>query len=667
MAAFNPYEHGARALQTGNSTFNPLEHGARPIQKQKEYSYGNRAASLGKSAVSGAIGSIPDTASLAYNLPAMGANYLAKKGLPIGKAQEYQGETPDAEQLPLIPSATHAISEGIDNLTDGYTETPEDQKWLNQGVEFAAGVGGAGAVGKGVQALGMGRTATLANVTGTTNKSAIAGAGATGATMSALEDQGAGTSFAGGLAAGMATTGGLIKGKNIIKNRHQIAQNIKDIPSKLKVEAVGLGEKNLNLEAAKNAKELGIDLPNTPFSDTNRARFGDYVGSKISNKLPQKYKNAEEQTKQVLEEIYDATGPQKTEEVQQKINSLYSQRVRELPQEAVIKPNNTIEAVNKISINSIHPSKDEKALLQVVDSFKNELTPTIKSKFGDVTIPAQDTSVQRLADSKRSLNSLIKWDVDEGVKNQARSIQKGLANDIAEYGKTNPEWYKTFKEADDLFGKVAKREKLEQQIGHKAISDDVLSYNKLSKAIHDPKSKAILEKNATPEVMGKLEKLGTVAKAMTTKNKNVPNPSGTAVTGATLAFIGSMFTNPVKTLTKGPALAVISTLGYTKLLTSEKVLDAAIKFAEKPTEKAAVAFNIRMKQLTGYTPVTLAREAAKHAEEEQNEQGTSLRKKFNDHIEENKKRPKGQALIKGLSNPTVQKTIDFLHPNPWKE
>ena len=66
-------------------------------QPQKQYSYGNRAASLAKSAVAGAVGSVPDTAALAYNLPAMGANYLAKKGLPLfNNPHEYQGANKNA-------------------------------------------------------------------------------------------------------------------------------------------------------------------------------------------------------------------------------------------------------------------------------------------------------------------------------------------------------------------------------------------------------------------------------------------------------------------------------------------------------------------------------------------------------------------------------------------
>ena len=74
MSVFDPYEHGARPLQSNNGNFNPLEHGAKPLKSQKQYSLGNRGASLVKSATAGALGVVPDTVALAYNLPAMGIN-----------------------------------------------------------------------------------------------------------------------------------------------------------------------------------------------------------------------------------------------------------------------------------------------------------------------------------------------------------------------------------------------------------------------------------------------------------------------------------------------------------------------------------------------------------------------------------------------------------------
>jgi len=279
-------------------------------QTKKEYTYGNRAASLGKSAVAGAGGAILDTASLAYNLPAMGIN----------KLREVAGRSPD-RNLPLIPSATQAIGKGIDNLTDGYTETPEDQKWLNQGVEFATGVGGSGAIGKGAQALGMGRTATLANVAGTTNKSAIAGAGAAGATMSALEDQGASTgeSLAAGLAAGIG-----------VSNLKSLGQSAARGAGKAVVGATGLGKNKIDIDAAKAAKNLDIELPAATLSESNLTALADqWIGKTpfFGTKLQTKYKKAEGKAKEILDNIFEQTGPKKTPEIEAKISNLYQNRI----------------------------------------------------------------------------------------------------------------------------------------------------------------------------------------------------------------------------------------------------------------------------------------------------------------------------------------------------
>jgi len=188
----------------------------------------------------------------------------------------------------------------------------------------------------------------------------------------------------------------------------------------------------------------------------------------------------------------------------------------------------------------------------------------------------------------------------------------------------------------------------------------------LSRTLNTPENKDKLKNLVEPEIFDRLEKLGTVTQAFAKKNKNIINPSGTTVAQTTINWVSSV----VGLGTGSPLVAgagIIGASGIAHLLTDKKTLDLAIKLTEKPTPKAAISLNRRMKEVIGYTPITLAREAAKHEEQEQDKQGTSLRSKFNDHIEANKKRPKGQALIKGLSNPTVQKTIDFLHPNPWKE
>lgn len=621
---------------------------------EQEYTTGNRVASGAKSVVAGAGGAIPDTAALAYNLPVMGINLLRSVARPNQK-----------RNLPLIPSATHAISEGIDKITDGYTKTPEDQKSLNQGLEFASSIATPSGAAKALGSVGAKGIASVANVFGSSNPWHIAGAGAAGVTTSALEDKGAGAALGGGIAAG-ATVSSLPSTYNAVKN-------IPSLPAKIAVGLAGVGKNKLNLEASKAAKELGIDLPATPFTDSNVTRLADQLISKtpyFGDKLRTKYKNAEEQTKQVLEQIYDQTGPRLTPEIETEINNLYDRRISELPKEASVKPQNTVTALNNVKIKSLNPSDDEKAVLQIVSNLKEKLEHQLSSSFGNVKIPLQPVEVAALADTKRSLNSTIKWDTDKGVKTKIRSFQKAIADDIAEYGKSNPEWYKTFKEADGLFAQKAKRQRLEKELGHKSedFAKEGISYNALSKVIHDPKSKRVLENNATPEVLEKIKKLGTVAKAMAIKDATVPNKSGTAVTLATTGAIYSLLTHPIATLQGSSIVPLIGVPLYTKLLTDNKILDFAIQFAENNTKQNAVNFNQRMKAITGYTPITLAREMSKLEQEKQveNPNVIEISNPLKKHTEENKKRPKGQALNELLENPYVNGFGKSLS-NPWPQ
>ncbi len=259
----------------------------------QRHTWGNRAASLGKSVAAGIGGSLPDAASLVYNLPAMGANYRAKKGLPLGKAQEYKGENPDAEQLPLIPSATQAINEGIDNLTDGYTETPKDQQWLNQGVEFASGMLGGGAAAKGLQAVGKTGASKVANVAGSTNPWHIGGAGVAGGVMSKSQNRGDSTLET----MGKATAA-------------QMAFNaIPSILTKGGFALTGLNKSNLNLDAAKAGKDLDMNLPKAVVTDNGLTGLADQFLSKMpvsGNIMKSRYAKIGEKVLKELDNAYDS-------------------------------------------------------------------------------------------------------------------------------------------------------------------------------------------------------------------------------------------------------------------------------------------------------------------------------------------------------------------------
>ena len=396
------------------------------------------------------------------------------------------------------------------------------------------------------------------------------------------------------LISSVATPTAIVKSKSLLNNFTKPKETLAKIPMKL----MGLTPKSMNIEAARAARDLGIDLPAAAVTDSKLTALADqYVGKApiFGNKLKNKYALAEEQTQKVLSDIFDEIGPSRTPEVEGHIASLYNKVATSLPSDAKVLPVNLKKAIDDIKINTAILSPDEKSLLQSLETIKNEIEPASKI--------VSEYDVNKLVGTKKSLNSIIKWDTDAGVKNQLKKIQKAISRDIQEYGKSNPEWYDAFKEADKLYGDVARREKLENILGHKATNyaTESLSYNALAKAINNPKNSVSIRKQLTPETFKKIQKLGTVAKAMAIKSKNIPNPSGTATTGGISAAIFGLFYDPITT-----AKLLGGGYGATKLLTDKKFLDLALKLAENPNNLATTtALNHRIKEITRYSAVAL--------------------------------------------------------------
>ncbi|WPX99717.1 hypothetical protein Megpolyxen_01615 (plasmid) [Candidatus Megaera polyxenophila] len=408
------------------------------------------------------------------------------------------------------------------------------------------------------------------------------------------------------LISSVATPTAIVKSKSLLNNFTKPRQTLAKIPMKL----MGLTPGSMNIEAAKAARDLGIDLPAAAVTDSKLTALADqYIGKApiFGNKLKNKYLLAEEQTQKALSDIFDEIGPARTPEIEGQIAGRYNKVATSLPAEAKVLPINLKKAIDDIKINTAILSPDEKSLLQSLETIKNEIEPASKiiSQYGPIKLPLQEYDVNKLVGTKKSLNSIIKWDTDAGVKNQLKKIQKAISQDIEQYGKTNPEWYDAFKEADKLYGDVAKREKLENILGHKATNyaTDSLSYNALAKAIYNPKNSESIRKQLTPETFKKIQKLGTVAKAMAIKSKNIPNPSGTATTGGISAAIFGLFYDPITT-----AKLLGTGYGTTKLLTDKKFLDLALKLAENPNNLATTtALNHRLKEITGYSAVALSK------------------------------------------------------------
>ncbi len=543
-----------------------------------------------KSLLKGAV-SLADLPANLLNLAERGGRsaigYLGEKaGIPnnIDNGAENDFFSPENVDRPSKWLDAGANKLGID-LAPRPRNAPE--RIASNAAEFAGAFGPFGLASKGAKALSMANQAKTGAVIG----------GASGA----LQEGGVNplvADLASIVAAPSAAT--KLSPKNLY-------EGFKKIPLKI----MGLSPKGLNVEAAQAARDLGIDLPAAALTESKLTGLADqFVGKTpyFGNKLGKKYLNAENQTKDALSKIYEDVGPAKTPEIESEIASLYDQVASNLPKDAKVKPTNLKNAIDSIKIDTAVLSSGEKDLLNTLETLRSEIEPASKlvSQYGSLKVPLQDFDVNKLIGTKKSLNSIIKWDMDQGVKNQLRSIQKAAAKDIAEYGKINPEWYQTFKEADSLFGKVAKREKLESSLSGKSTNaaSDTLSYNALSKAINSPEKNALLKKQVAPETFAKIQKLGTIAKAMAVKSRNVPNPSGSAITHAIGGILSTYYTPEA-------VVAILGTAGATKLLTDKKLLDLALKYAEKPNTLNVIPFNKRMKEVTGYSAVALNKELQK--------------------------------------------------------
>lgn len=597
-------------------------------QQNSQPTLGNRIASGVKSVVSGAIGAIPDSLAAVYNIPTMAGNAAvdlqnhpsaikAKERLMQLDPSTYKFD--ESTKRPLIPSVTEGVNKGIDTLTGGYTDTPQDgQKHINTGIEFATSLYAPGKLAQNVANKGISK---VAGYLGSTNPWQVGAAGTAGTVMSGMQDSGASTGQT--LAAGAAIN--LIPGitPSLARGTFSLA---------------GLGKNNLDVNTVKAAKDLDITLPKAVASNSKMIALADQFLSKapIAGDIMQKrYAKIGEKVIKTLDDAYDSIiSSKELQGVDKKINDLYDKSRTMLPQDAIVTPSNTLDKIEEIknSIKTASPSADEQTLLAEIGKIENFFAP-----YGSKNIPA---SVDYLVGTKKSLNGTIKWDMDQGVKNRLKEIQHALQNDIGEYGKTNKDWYKYYTGADELYSKVAKREQLEYLLTGKSTNQATgeVTYSNLSKVMHADKTASQLKKLVEPEVFDKLQKLGTVSRAMAIKNKNLPNPSGTAPTQSLINWMtGITGAGAYKVGALEPMTAITGVLGATgvaHLLTDKKSLDAAIRLVESGEKAAVTDFNKRMKAITGYTPITLIRELNKEGQKDSPEWPSFDKNKF---LEESKK------------------------------
>lgn len=588
-----------------------LARGAKVIQENSDPEYDALGKTLARSAKtigSEIVGSIPDAAASVYNIPASiqnATNEATKNdtfemdplsGMPVGRVP---GERP---QLPLIPSAAHAVDSAIDSATGGYTKTKEGDS-LQAGLRMASAVATPGGAAKLASKVGLKGTSKVLGTVGSTNPTSLAAAGVAGAVTSEAEKEGYGVPAA--IGAGLAAGAGAGIATSLAKSL-----NGKIALAKL----TGNSPKNIDLDAVKAYEASGLPFTNTTVNKSSGLGMVEQVLSKAPHLGTKQAKTLSANDKAYAKAVEDAIGKVgkkivETEDpssldigniikdvfedtfnnVKESKNQFYDKQANLLPQGAQTVPKNLPEAIESIrkTIKTLRPSTDESFLLKCLDEIEQGLL--FKGDGVKTVVPVP---VEMIIGTKRSLNDIINWDVNaSGVRNQLKKLQQAAQNDIELYGKTNPEWYKAYKESDRFFGEnlgdkafasdtvrkkilgqenpdkiigslneisdfkalekslsgsesglkfydSIKREKLADLILGKTINPTTegVNYSGFSKAMESPKTKELIRYLAGDNYEA-LKQFNQVAKAAVRRNARIPNPSGTAPTNTVISSI----------------------------------------------------------------------------------------------------------------------------------
>jgi hypothetical protein len=616
---FNPFEHGAIlvepekhqevSLQTNG--FNPFEHGAvlvsdseiQPDIKQEESP--SRVGQFFKGALSGFSRA---AMSEAADQTSSGVMDVGGVAVPIS----------ESTALANIPQ------KGIEALD---SMRPEQNDGLGN-VLYKAGEFGGGVASfpmmPGRAAVESGAKTVLSNLAKDVRAGSIIGAGS-----------------------------GTLQESGLIKN--PIAADAVSMVGYALAHRSPTGAKNqLNQPLAQASKDLDIPVSNSMISKNKVFKLADsflenipFVGK--SSKKRQAIVG--EKALGELDKAYDSVLPKaELEGVKRRVEELYNTRNTLLPEGAQTTPENLTSAVAGIKaeldkIGSLTPG--QKKVASIIADYEKKFQKGSAANIEDLVV-TQDS----LGPQINWKDTTIDWANEKKASGMLKRIYNSIDNDLAGYGKTNSEWYKFHKEADKLNTKVRKREELEALLTGKAVNDATgeLSYYNLSKALHNKKNAAQIERLVEPEIFDRLKKLGTVARAVAIENKAIRSQSwkSTAVQATTKFIVGLTGAGGgivAPTLTGG-VLASLIPLAHA--ISDRRFLDYAIRFSEAPTAKNAVTFSQRMKQITNYTPVTLLREVQKL------EQG-----------KEEKSKPEVTPQESEKKAPAFNKTIEDMYNNKY--
>ena len=580
------------------------------------------AARTAKSLGSGLVGGTADFISMPYNLAATMFNALKESKLakdldPASRAMLeaegfYLGES-GSPDIPTVPSAVDAVDHGVDSITGGYTQTPENEKSIHEGLKAFGSMASVGGAAKGAVKFGANKIGNVLEKFGSTKaRDLTAGAISSGVTSYAMENgQNLPVAFGEGIGAGVVA-------QSILKNAFKL-------PTKL----AGFGKDSLKLDAIESSKNLGVDLPNIAATSAKLPNFGYNLLAKapfLGDELKNNMQTASTQFQKAWGAMLDSVGAPKTEELSKEVSAAYASVKKAIPKDAAVMPSPMLNAIAEIEqeLQSTFHAEPTKKLFTIMKDIKEALVPKVKLPEGfekypkvvqdqiltelkkDITvapIPVKVLLRQKVELNKAMRDKNIFDRTDTDSLGWLKKIQGATNETLEEYGAQNPKFFKELKQADEKFARTAKREDLDDLLSGKIHDPHTgeVAYTPLVKVLKDRGRQKFLKNKLGDSNYEKLEDFVNVAQAMDAVQRNNPNKSGTAVVTATIGFVQYLAgANPTPAI-----LAGLGAYGTTKLLTNKRFLNLATKFAKEPTEPLAQKLNALVKESTGMTSQAL--------------------------------------------------------------
>lgn len=530
----------------------------------------------------------------------------------------YNTVAPEGYSLPHAKSFEQKSDEFVDYAANKVGLDTSGTGPVTEGVKLATSVATGGGLGKALTSLPK----AAASLLGSTNPQVLIGAVGAGAGTEIAKEQGSG--IVGQLGSGLAG-GAIAESLPFVLNKKSWANGVE----KGLINILGLGKKKIKLDALESAEKLGVDLPAAAATNSVITSYANQLISKLprlGDKLRDKVKKTSDQFQSAWDSMLDSVAPKIDQKLSKEARSIYKIPNNLLKNsEDAVSPEIILDKIKgtKEFLKSPIKSDPTKKVLSYLNELEEALMPQkmdiskqdlpknfqnfpshVQEKIlNELSSEAPYISIQEVLRSKIEINKIMRdrnvFDrIDTDTLGFLNGVKSSIDATLKEYGVTNPKWYAAFEQAEKKYASLAKRENLEQEFAGKIINPATqeVSYTPLVKMLEDPSKQKFFKNNLGEKNYKKLNDFVNVARSMDNIQRNILNPSSTAIVGGAMGLIhGIVFgTNLVPGV-----VTVISSIGATKLLTDKRFLNVAKDFAKNPSVPLAKRLDKIVKDRAG--------------------------------------------------------------------